>query len=337
MSNFNSHKFSHYLKPFTVTVLWCFCISVNCCFLLRWLSGDRLLIVRIFNYFLPWFGLFVVSFLIISIFLRKRLLASGLVIPLVVMGGIYAPMFTGCIETASLADPSFNIMSYNIWQFNRNISETAAIIKEEKPDILLLQEVAPDKIEILEHFLENLYNGNALHVTYEPGILQAVISRYPIKSVSATPNKNRLQEVILETPLGFIRVINIHAYKHGWRDRHYEMEKIVKEDIIPENGPLIFGGDFNTNDQTETYDLVNRHLRDAYRQVGCGFGFTFPATTSFFTLNKYTLPKYSMFPVIRIDHIFYSNQFAALNTYVVHSSGGSDHFPVVAMLELSPD
>ena len=41
-----------------------------------------------------------------------------------------------------------------------------------------------------------------------------------------------------------------------------------------------------------------------------------------------------MFPVIRIDHIFYSNQFVALNTYVVNNSGGSDHFPVVAELYL---
>jgi endonuclease/exonuclease/phosphatase (EEP) superfamily protein YafD len=243
-------------------------------------------------------------------------------------------MFSGCIKKASSAGHTLKVMSYNVWQFNRNISKAAAIIKKEKPDILLLQEVAPDKIEFLKCFLRNLYDGDDVHVAYEPGILQSVISRYPVKSFSASPEKNRLQKVILDTPFGLTTVINIHAYKHGWQNRHAEMEKIIKDDIIPEKGPLIFGGDFNTNDQSETYNLRNGYLRDAHREAGCGFGFTFPSTTSFFSMRKFTPPKYSMFPVIRIDYIFHSEQFIAFDSYVVKNSGGADHYPIVVTLTL---
>ena len=76
----------------------------------------------------------------------------------------------------------------------RNISAAASVIKKEMPDILLLQEITADKIETLTQDLNNLHNGDTLHVAHENDILQAVISRYPIRLVETTAKKKQVSK-----------------------------------------------------------------------------------------------------------------------------------------------
>jgi endonuclease/exonuclease/phosphatase family metal-dependent hydrolase len=139
----------------------------------------------------------------------------------------------------------------------------------------------------------------------------------------------------LEAPLGPVTVVNVHAYKHGWLERHRLMEALLVEDVIPEKGPLILGGDFNTNDRSETYRMIQQHLTNAHDEAGCGFGFTFPTASKFWSLRLLgPLPRFPLPALIRIDHIFYSSHFTTLKSYTVSDSGGSDHLPVVAELVL---
>jgi endonuclease/exonuclease/phosphatase (EEP) superfamily protein YafD len=198
------------------------------------------------------------------------------------------------------------------------------VIRKEKPEILLIQEIKSDMIQPIKNALSNLYSNDSLHIVYAPKISQAVISRYSLKKSEAFPEKGRAQKVFINTPHGLITVINIHAYKYGWEYRHLQMKKLLDEDVIPEKGPLILGGDFNTNEQSQTYKMVNKYLMNAHRRTGCGFGFTYPARSSVTRL------KIPVFPIIRIDHIFYSKHFIPLRARTMYESGGSDHFPVVA-------
>jgi vancomycin resistance protein VanJ len=139
----------------------------------------------------------------------------------------------------------------------------------------------------------------------------------------------------LEAPLGPVTVVNVHAYKHGWLERHRLMEALMVEDVIPEKGPLILGGDFNTTDRSETYRMIQQHLINAHDEAGCGFGFTFPTVSKFWSLRLLgSLPRFPLPALIRIDHIFYSSHFTTLKSYTVSDSGGSDHLPIVAELVL---
>jgi endonuclease/exonuclease/phosphatase family metal-dependent hydrolase len=47
------------------------------------------------------------------------------------------------------------------------------------------------------------------------------------------------------------------------------------------------------------------------------------------------LPRFPVPALIRIDHIFHSSHFTALNAHMLNDSGGSDHLPVVAELARS--
>lgn len=309
--------------------VWTVALFANAYFLVRFLSGDQFLWVRITNYFLPWTGLLVAGCFGVSVFFKKGRLSAALGIPLLLMGVIYAPLLWNCRIDSPAGGRSIKVMSYNIWSNNLRMSACAGLILEENPDILLLQEIRPAQMSLLAPTLEQ----KGWSIAYDSETQQAIVSRYTIGSSKAFFWKNRTQTAVLETPYGLITIVNVHAYKHGWQERHRQMQAVLDEDVIAVDGPLILGGDFNTNDQSETYRMIRQHLTGAHDAAGCGFGFTFPTTSRFFSFRRLgPLPKFPVPPLIRIDHIFHSAHFSTLSARTLKDSGGSDHRPVVAEL-----
>ncbi len=303
---------------------WLIGFFANFYFILRWFSGDRFLLVRLCNYFLPWLGVLIAVTLILNALNKRWILSALNIIPLAVVVFIYAPLFLNCTCSAPPEKQNLKVMSYNIEQFNRHMEAVAALIRREMPDVLLLQEIEPHNFHLLSSILKNLYADEPLQVVYHSEIKQAVLSRYPLREIYSSMSENRLLKVVVDTPYGPITLLNIHSYKFGWQDRNQRMEILLKEDVLPEKGPLILGGDFNTNDQSQTYHLLTGYLRDAHWQVGCGFGFSYPAW-QYFSHKTYATPA-----VIRIDYILYSNDLTPIRAYTLDDSGGSDHYPVVA-------
>lgn len=318
------------MKKNLYRVLWASGFLVNAFFILRGLTGDQFLIVRMTNYFLPWVGLVLSIGLALSLYSKKRKLSLLLSVPLVIIAGSYAPLMLRCGISAAAEGTMLKVMSYNIWQDNQDMRAAVEIIQREKPDILLLQEVNGEQLKILLAGLNPLGMNNQFSIAYDSVNLAAVASRFLIKKEDSLPQKNRSQKVLLESPFGPLTVINVHGVRTGWSIRHKGMEALLREDIDLERGPVILGGDFNTNEQSETFKLIEKHLINAHEKAGCGFGFTFPAKSYNFPL----LPRasFSFPPFIRIDHIFHSGHFKTLRSYILKDSGGSDHLPVVAEL-----
>jgi vancomycin resistance protein VanJ len=283
--------------------LWFFGLSVLLGFFMRWWPGDRFLPVRFINYFMPWFLLGLLPALFAALLTKHKWLAATLSAPTLFIMLTYLPLFLNCSPAAVADGVPLKVMSYNVWRNNPDMAAVAGVIRSEKPDILLLQEIKPGSFQELASRLTDLYPEDRLQLAYAPHILQAVVSRYPLTPLEASPQKDRAQKVQLQTPFGRIIVINIHAYNFGWLRRHRQMTRLLKEDIATAKDPLILGGDFNTSDQTQTYRMVNRYLQNAHWQAGCGFGFTYPSSHSKFN-------RILSFPaLIRIDHIFCSRRF----------------------------
>jgi endonuclease/exonuclease/phosphatase family metal-dependent hydrolase len=72
------------------------------------------------------------------------------------------------------------------------------------------------------------------------------------------------------------------------------------------------------SDQSEAYRRVTGTYDDAYRLEGAGLGLTQPA----------------WLPQIRIDYVFHVAAFVPVSARVWHTSGGSDHLPVLVELAL---
>jgi endonuclease/exonuclease/phosphatase (EEP) superfamily protein YafD len=293
---------------------------------LRWWPGDRFLLVRLFNYFMPWLLLGLAPALIVAGLARRKWVALALAAPSLIIGLTFAPLFLPRLESALAASLPLKVMSYNVWYHNKNVASVAGLIRREQPDILLLQEITPAMARRLKDELVDLYPEGQLYLAYEPEVYQGIISRYPLTPLDLAYDKGRTQRVTVLTPSGPIAVWNVHPNTPlPWRRQYRQLSALTK-DIATTDGPLIVGGDFNTTDQSETYQLVNQHLWNAHWEAGWGFGFTFPAHQPRFK----QIPILT--PVIRIDHIFYSPHFFARNARTLTESGGSDHLPVTAEL-----
>ena len=295
---------------------------------MRWWPGDQLRNVRLFNYIMPWLLIGLAPALIIAGLAGRRWLAAALLAPTFLICLSYSPLFLNSPNTAVANEALLKVMSYNVWRDNQNIAAIVEVVKNEQPDILLLQEIGEDRIQKVFKELETLYSDGEPYLAYAPQVLQAVISRYPFTSHQSSLQKGRAQIVRLETPFGPITVINIHAFKLGWLQRHEQMTALLEKDVVTANTPVILGGDFNTTDQSQTYRLVKRYLKNAHWEAGHGFGFTFPSSS--FHFRKFKIP-----PLIRIDHIFYSSPFIPRAARTVNESGGSDHLPVVAIFAMN--
>ncbi len=97
---------------------------------------------------------------------------------------------------------------------------------------------------------------------------------------------------------------------------------------------VIVMGDLNITDQTRAYPELSGSLRDAYREAGWGFGFTFPhglRVENLFPnsggLGSLPVPG----PLLRLDYIFHSDGLVAEYAEVV-CRGGSDHCYLIVKL-----
>jgi endonuclease/exonuclease/phosphatase family metal-dependent hydrolase len=92
--------------------------------------------------------------------------------------------------------------------------------------------------------------------------------------------------------------------------------------------PYIVAGDFNTSDQTPTYNLLASHLHDSFREGGTGLGASWPVSSA------RGLPGFIP-PLIRIDYIWHSDSFQTISAQQGPPLG-SDHLALTATLALLP-
>jgi endonuclease/exonuclease/phosphatase family metal-dependent hydrolase len=114
-----------------------------------------------------------------------------------------------------------------------------------------------------------------------------------------------------------------------YADQSPEIEELIPH-ITGVKDPILVMGDFNMTDQNPGYQLLTQVVRDAYREAGWGFGFTFPnphRADRPLSLGPVSVPA----PLVRIDYIFHSAQLLSEQAHAI-CQGGSDHCYVVAQL-----
>lgn len=238
---------------------------------------------------------------------------------------------------------ALKVMSYNVRSFiddnrERQLDSIVKIIKAVNPDILCLQEMGFS--DIADSLLEPL--KPMPHSLSRVNLSPAIYSRYPIIRVSRMDTlKNFVwADIVIKKDKNnedTIRVFNNHLHSTAIRrdDSNYienheylegdslgKVHSMVKR--LTENNrvraeqadtlaalvaaspyPVIVCGDFNDTPVSYTYRTVARKLNDPYRKVGRGYSHTYRG----------------FFDMLRIDYIFYSDEFEPLSYEVVDSWG----------------
>lgn len=271
------------------------------------------------------------------------------------------------------ADDFIRVTTYNLHGFkgfkdDLKPAETAVeiiqFLAENSSDIICLQEFRSwsgdlnQDIQFIKSQTGHIYH----HFEYywKKGGIRSdaflILSRFPIESASpivASSKRNIgvLANLRINNELN-IRVLNMHLLSFGLRKdeiemfseaanmemgkirthgknvasklsdrfktRQEEFKSLEKELQISKNATILTG-DFNETPASYAYRAIRKAgLVDAHKESGKFFGTTYAGNL----------------PLLRIDYIFYTNDFTSKHTSV-HQVSWSDHYPVTTILELN--
>ncbi|MFV0531032.1 MAG: endonuclease/exonuclease/phosphatase family protein [Flavobacteriales bacterium] len=245
------------------------------------------------------------------------------------------------------------IMSYNIKEFTpyQNIYQKEdlylfdkkyfALIEEENPDILCLQEFSDRGNELKSLYPYYILNLKLQHKASRPLI---IFSKFPIinhytKKIKGKYTNNLFADIVIQKDT--VRVVNFHMESltlkstiiqdstHSILTRysnlysrfaksfqlHQEQVDVIMDEVKKSPYPVILCGDFNNTPFSYEYSKVTSFLHDTYRHKGTGI-----------------VDTYHNIPIpIRIDYIFTSPTIE-INSYKVIDKKISDHYPVKVSL-----
>jgi vancomycin resistance protein VanJ len=301
--------------------------------------------VRLAAYALPCLFLPLLAFLPLVLLSRSRSAKVLICVPCLLFVLLYGNLFVPNLASASPGNgDTLSVMTYNVTTGDPGVDEILAIIQDERPDVVALQEL-PQEVAEAAADLQEEYPYQALHATPNPYAGCGVLSRFPILEDQAFPlaeGGHLYQRVLLDVDGREVQLLNVHLQPPrlvgqlrgdsrlfvpvgvSTEVQDQELARLLEEfDGLKET--VVVAGDFNLTDQSAGYRKLTARLVDAHREAGWGFGHTFPDE------EVRSIP--TPFPVVRIDYVFHSPDIRALTTYV-GGRGGPNHRFLVAELSL---
>lgn len=312
----------------------------------KFLIGEQWELIAISNSFLHL--LLIGGFVWLAVCLARRRwpLAALSLIPAVFFVVSYGMMFVPNPVSGSPDARTLSLLTYNLHSEQMLIDPMADVVREANADVVALQEVSREVEERFSAEFATLYPYQAWHTIPDGAVIgQAVMSRYPILESDYWRNEPLNfslghQQVIIDFDGTAISLYNTHPIHpilklgriFAVELRTNEIQSVLDRADVDSNSVLI-AGDFNMSDQSEDYRTITAGYTDAYRAAGWGLGFTFPDFSSRNAVpgERGSLP---LRPIVRLDYIFHSDDFRALEARVWPTSGGSDHRPLLAQFEV---
>jgi endonuclease/exonuclease/phosphatase (EEP) superfamily protein YafD len=296
---------------------------------------DMTVVAELGSNFMPPALLVALPLLMISLLLRRRVQAVVL-LPIVVYFAVqYGAMFLPEVATAAPDAPRLRLLTYNLHGATTNFEPIIAIIRAADADIVTLQELTtPGE----QRFAAEFADEYPYQLTFAIGasvVGQGILSRYPLSEGEYWEAWLGNIRTLVSWEGTTITLYDVHPPPPSLRSglnaagRRSAIDGLL-ERLSAENGRVIIAGDFNMTDETGDYARLTQSaaLWDAFREAGTGLGPTFPNLGYGTSFLRY-LP-----PLFRIDYVFYTQPFRAVEAHVWDDSGGSDHYPVLVTLAM---
>ncbi|MEZ4672434.1 MAG: endonuclease/exonuclease/phosphatase family protein [Anaerolineae bacterium] len=308
-------------------------VSIVLILMLRALVGEQWSLINLFNSFGHWLIMPALLLLPVVVVLRRGWLALLLAMPVVVFLWNYGIQFIPRSAVAMRDMPVFIVLTHNVYADTNDYAARLALIKQADADVVAFQELTNEASDYLANGLKTDYPYQAMHpqIGYAG---QGILSKLPITSDDYWQLSRGHQRAVLQVGGKPITIYNIHPAPPGLSLtgsdsslRGAEIDELLVR-FQGESAPLLIIGDLNLTDLTDDYARLTASYHDVYREVGWGMGFTYPNFSA-------TRARVNFVPALaRIDYIFHDNNFVPLEARVLPDSGGSDHFPLYAVLAL---
>lgn len=316
---------------------------INLYLVLHLISPYEMAPVIVLTHLAHWVLLFSVVVFLLAMVLRARPLFLLWLLP-----GVIGFLWWYSAAWLPKPDPhvagaEFTAATYNVLGFMADPDQTFAVIETMDADIVGLQELRPTLEARLKTDLSDKYPYQITKVV-QGFDGYGLLSRYPILDyeIELTVDLDnvdfdnaRYLRAILDIEGQPIVVYVFHPpipmpspqaaplkYLFQYDDTNlHTATRILAEKIADESLPVLLICDCNTTPRSRQYELLDKVLyKEAFGAQGRGLGLTLPAD--------------SLSPLVRIDYLWYTDEFAALDAKVWSESGTSDHYPVWGNLVL---
>lgn len=281
-----------------------------------------------------------------ALLLRFRWLVVVLTVPLIALIRYLVPFWVNDTPQIPPQSAQIRVLTMNyLAREEPQIRAGSELLLEANADIIALQEFGVPAANYLtehigEHYPYQALNPQEGRYNYVRG--QGVFSRFPILEYTYwqyeyLPETHGNQRVVLLIEGQQVVLYNIHPWPPfgfdgfgvSFNEKDAAAYRGAIEDIyqrlLAETDPVIVAGDFNTGDRFVGYGLFRSVLRDGYKDAGKGMGYTYPAC------GISLLPS-----LIRLDYVFYSEPFVAIDADIIETCGISDHKAVTVSFALPP-
>jgi endonuclease/exonuclease/phosphatase (EEP) superfamily protein YafD len=283
--------------------------------------------------------------LLAALLCRSRSLGAGFLIGAAAFIWLWGVQFLPRLTGVSAASPKLSVMTYNVLASHRFTQPVIAVIRAENPDVVFIQELNFTLADALQAELMDVYPYQIFQAANNAtGI--GVISKFPLQFTGDQLPHRWIGDPLLLTMEWngqVVHLVDFHMHsttgirapqviQRDFRNRAEQAGLLVE--YARGKGPVILGGDANSVPISDAYGIFIRELHDAWREAGFGFGHTFPGSTVPGSdrpkIGGWYVPRW----LARIDYIFFSSHWTALEARMAEIDGVSDHRGVVAILAL---
>ncbi|UZJ45001.1 endonuclease/exonuclease/phosphatase family protein [Marinimicrobium sp. C6131] len=255
---------------------------------------------------------------------------------------------TGTFQWETPKAESLRVMTYNVHSCigmdgKVDTRRIARVIAQAQPDVVALQELdvgkarsfGKDQAHLIARHLDMDFHFHPVIHLEEELYGDAILTRLPLRLIKAGPlpglegNLQREPRGALWVAVEFrdreIQIINTHLGL-SVRERGVQVDALLGREWLSHadcQGPVILCGDFNAMPSSAVYRQLAARFKDVQTQIP---GLR-PRGTFF-----------SRFPQMRLDHIFISDDLAAVTMTTIDSQlarTASDHLPLVAEVLVS--
>jgi endonuclease/exonuclease/phosphatase (EEP) superfamily protein YafD len=277
---------------------------------------------------------------LMALFIRRRETWVGVLLVFLLGLYLYGWAYLPWRTVSTPVGQPLTVMTYNVLGHNEHPEAVVEAIRASGADVVGLQELNPRIANAIRDGLSSLYPYQEFDA--QNGVTgSGAISRYPLRLTDETmPGSWVGTPQILSLTFGgqIVTVLNLHPFATNIGtpevlelsiSERERQARAIRDFALAHSEPVLVTTDLNATAQNTAYKLVTSTLTDSWMEAGWGPGLTFPGGISRKFIDV-DVPTWA----IRIDYVFHSSHFRAIEAHIGPWDGWSDHRPVVAKLVL---